>query len=100
MNMLKEVLKYQVYPAMGCTEPVSVALCAAYAAKELGEPIARADFKLDAGTYKNGMGVRIPNTDGEKGNLLAGAMGIVLAQPELNMQILGGADKQTVAKAK
>ncbi len=100
MNILKEVLKYQVYPAMGCTEPVSVALCAAYAAKELGEPIARADFKLDAGTYKNGMGVRIPNTDGEKGNLLAGAMGIVLAQPELNMQILGGADKQTVAKAK
>ena len=43
MNLLKEVLKYQVYPAMGCTEPVSVALCAAHAAKELGEEAARAD---------------------------------------------------------
>ena len=100
MNILKEVLKYQVYPAMGCTEPVSVALCAAYASKELAEPTVRADFKLDAGTYKNGMGVRIPNTDGEKGNLLAAAMGILLAKPELNMEILGGADKKTVSAAK
>lgn len=100
MNLLKEVLKYQVYPAMGCTEPVSVALCAAHAAKELGEEAARADFKLDAGTYKNGMGVRIPNTDGEKGNLLAGAMGMLLAKPELNMEILGAADKDVLAKAK
>lgn len=100
MNLLKEVLKYQVYPAMGCTEPVSVALCAAYAAKELGEDIADAVFKLDAGTYKNGMGVRIPNTDGEKGNLLAAAMGILIAKPELNMEILGAADKTVLQKAK
>ena len=100
MNILKEVLKYQVYPAMGCTEPVSVALCAAYAAKELGTDIEKAEFQLDAGTYKNGMGVRIPNTDGEKGNLLAGAMGILLAKPELNMEILSAADKTVLAQAK
>lgn len=100
MNLLKEVLKYQVYPAMGCTEPVSVALCAAYASKELGEKTAQAHIRLDAGTYKNGMGVRIPNTDGEKGNLLAAAMGILLAKPELNMEILGGADKKIVSAAK
>lgn len=100
MNLLKEVLKYQVYPAMGCTEPVSVALCAAYAAKELGEPVQKAAFKLDAGTYKNGMGVRIPNTDGEKGNLLAGAMGILIAKPELNMEILSAADKTVLENAK
>lgn len=60
MNLLKEVLKYQVYPAMGCTEPVSVALCAAHAAKELGEEAARADFKLDAGTYKTGWAYASP----------------------------------------
>ncbi len=100
MNLLKEVLKYQVYPAMGCTEPVSVALCAAYAAKELGEPAVKLSFELDAGTYKNGMGVRIPNTDGEKGNVLAGAMGALLACPEKNMEILAAADKTILAKAK
>ena len=50
MNLLKEVLANQVYPAMGCTEPVSVALCAAYAAKALGKIPHKAVFKLDAGT--------------------------------------------------
>lgn len=100
MNLLKEVLKHQVYPAMGCTEPVSVALCAAYAAKELGAPVQEAVFYLDAGTFKNGMGVRIPNTDGEKGNLLAGALGLLIARPELSMEILSAADKETLGRAK
>lgn len=100
MNLLKEVLANQVYPAMGCTEPVSVALCAAYAAKALGKIPQKAVFKLDAGTYKNGMGVRIPNTEGEKGNLLAGAMGLLIAKPELNMEILSGADKEVLSQAK
>lgn len=100
MNLLKEVLKYQVYPAMGCTEPVSVALCAAYAAKALQEETLQAHFLLDAGTYKNGMGVRIPNTDGEKGNLLAGALGILIAQPERNMEILAETNKQILEQAK
>ncbi len=100
INILKEVLKHQVYPAMGCTEPVSVALCAAYAAAELAEEVASAHFRLDAGTYKNGCGVRIPNTDGEKGNLLAAAMGLLIARPELQMEILSGADKDLLARAK
>lgn len=100
MNILKEVLKHQVYPAMGCTEPVSVALCAAYAAAELTGKVSQAHFRLDAGTYKNGCGVRIPNTDGEKGNLLAAAMGLLIARPDLQMEILSGADKELLQKAK
>ncbi len=100
MNLLKEVLKHQVYPAMGCTEPVSVALCGAYAAQLLGQEVHQAVFRLDPGTYKNGCGVRIPNTDGEKGNLLAAAMGLLIAKPELQMEILSGADKALLARAK
>ncbi len=100
MNLLKEVLKHQVYPAMGCTEPVSVALCGAYAAQLLGKEVQTAVFRLDPGTYKNGCGVRIPNTDGEKGNLLAAAMGLLIAKPELQMEILSGADKALLARAK
>lgn len=100
MNLLKEVLKHQVYPAMGCTEPVSVALCAAHAAKLLGEEVSHALFELDAGTYKNGCGVRIPNTEGEKGNLLAAAMGLLIQKPELGMEILCAADTSCLAAAK
>ena len=100
MNILKEVLKHQVYPAMGCTEPVSVALCAAYAAETLGAEVKEAHFWLDSGTYKNGCGVRIPNTDGEKGNLLAAAMGLLIAKPHLQMEILSGANSDILNRAK
>ena len=100
MNVLKEVLKNQVYPAMGCTEPVSVALCGAYAAELLGQPVRKALFRLDPGTYKNGCGVRIPHTEGEKGNLLAAALGLLIAKPQLQMEILSGADAALLARAK
>lgn len=100
MNLLKEVLKKQVYPALGCTEPVSVALCAATAAKILGQSPEKIEFFLDAATYKNGMAVNIPNTDGEKGNLLAGTIGAFVARPELGMQVLSAATASMVRKAK
>ncbi|ACC98366.1 Uncharacterized conserved protein DUF1063 [Elusimicrobium minutum Pei191] len=100
MNLLKEVLKNQVYPAMGCTEPVSVALCAAYAAKELGKPVQKAVFYLDAGTFKNGLAVRIPNTSGERGNLLAGTAGLLIAKPQLKMEILKAATPSILKRAK
>jgi len=98
--LLKEVLEHQVYPAMGCTEPVSVALCAATAARCLGRTPDETLIILDPGTYKNGMGVNLPNTRGEKGNLLAGAIGVLIAEPELKMEILRPATPALVAKAK
>jgi L-cysteine desulfidase len=100
MNMLKEVLRRQVYPAMGCTEPACVALCAAHAAKALGEPAREALFVLDPGTYKNGMGVSLPNACGGKGNLLAGALGLLIAKPGLRMEILKKATPALVKKAR
>jgi L-cysteine desulfidase len=99
-TLLKEVLKNQVYPAMGCTEPVSVALCAATAAAQAKGKILKAVFYADPGTFKNGMGVRIPNTDGEKGNLLAAAMGLLTAKPQLGMEILKDSTPAILKKAK
>jgi L-cysteine desulfidase len=99
-SLLKEVLKHQVYPAMGCTEPVSVALCAATAAAQVKGEIKKAVFYTDPGTFKNGLGVRIPNTNGEKGNLLAAAMGLLIAKPSLGMEILKGADAKILDAAK
>ncbi len=85
MNLLKEVLKYEVFPAMGCTEPAAIALCAASASKLLDEKIIKAEIKTDAGTYKNGLAVTLPNANGEKGNLLAGALGILIKEPAFKM---------------
>ena len=88
-TLLKEVLKHQVYPALGCTEPVSVALAAATAASVLKkENIKKATLYLDGATFKNGLGVKVPNTGGLRGNLVAAALGLVLKNPKQKMELL------------
>ena len=88
-NLLKEILKHQVYPAMGCTEPVSVALAAAAAATILKkEKVKKAVLFLDGATFKNGLGVKVPNTGGLRGNLIAAALGLILKNPKQKMELL------------
>jgi L-cysteine desulfidase len=89
-TLLKEVLKHEVYPAMGCTEPVAVAFAAATAGKQLKGRTSALLVKTDPGTYKNGMAVAIPNTRGKKGNLLAAAVGAVVRRPELGAELFKG----------
>ena len=89
-TLLKEVLKHEVYPAMGCTEPVAVAFAAASAAKLLKGRITGVSIRTDPGTYKNGLAVAIPNAGGRKGNLLAAAIGAVVRRPELGAELFKG----------
>ena len=89
-NLLKEVLKHEVYPAMGCTEPVAVAFAAATAGSLLKGKTDSVLVRTDPGTYKNGLAVAIPNTKGEKGNLLAAAVGAVVRKPELGAELFKG----------
>ena len=89
-TLLQEVLKHEVYPAMGCTEPVAVAFAAASAAKLLKGRITGISIRTDPGTYKNGLAVAIPNAGGRKGNLLAAAIGAVVRRPELGAELFKG----------
>ena len=52
---LIDLLKKDVVPALGCTEPVCVALCAAYASKQLNNPITKIELDVNKGIYKNGV---------------------------------------------
>jgi L-cysteine desulfidase len=88
LNLLKEVLANEVYPAFGCTEPISCAYAAATAAKELGEPAESLTLSVDPGTFKNGAAVVVPQSGGSKGNLIAAALGAVLARPEEKLLLL------------
>ena len=99
LNLLKEVLANEVYPAFGCTEPISCAYAAATAAKALGEPVESLTLKVDSGTFKNGAAVVVPNSGGSKGNLIAAALGAVLARPEEKLLVLQDVTEEDIRRA-
>ena len=70
-----ELIKKEVIPAIGCTEPIAVALCVAKAAETLGVKPEKIDVLLSANILKNAMGVGIPGT-GMVGLPIAVALGV------------------------
>jgi L-cysteine desulfidase len=100
VNLLKGVLANEVYPAFGCTEPVSCAYAAAIAAAELGEPVEQLTLRVDVGTFKNGAAVVVPRSEGAKGNLIAAALGAVLAKPEAKLLLLQGVTGEVLIRAR
>jgi L-cysteine desulfidase len=83
-----------------CTEPIAVAYAAALAAAQLKGEVQEVRIVVDPGVFKNGFAVTVPNTGGEKGNLIAGALGALIARPELKMEILKGSNDALLAQAK
>jgi L-cysteine desulfidase len=100
MNLLKEVLAHEVYPALGCTEPIACAYAAATAAAELGGPVESLRLRVDPGTYKNGAAVTVPNSGGAKGNLIAAALGATLARPGRKLELLQDVTDEVLQRAK
>jgi len=100
MNILSEVLKHDVFPALGCTEPIAVAYAASAAGKQLDGEISEIHVTVDPGVYKNGFAVAIPNTGGERGNLIAGVIGALIRRPDLKMEIMNGVTEDILSHAK
>ena len=72
------LLKQELIPAMGCTEPIAVAYAAAVAAKELPALPESVDICVSANIIKNVKSVIVPNTGGLHGLEAAAAAGIVI----------------------
>jgi L-cysteine desulfidase len=81
-----EYLSKEWVPALGCTEPASIALAAATAANHLDGPIDRIELTVDARIYKNCYAVGIPNSGHKTGILWAVSIGTHLPNAELGLE--------------
>lgn len=99
MDLFKEILANEVFPAIGCTEPISCAYTAAAAVEQLGAPLESLEIKVDPGTFKNGAGVTVPNSGGRKGNLIAAALGAVIAKSSLRLEVLKEVPAEALERA-
>lgn len=86
-NDFISLVKKEVVPALGCTEPISLALAAATAAHALGAPVERIDARVSANLMKNGMGVTVPGT-ATTGLLIAAAAGALGGDPQGALEVL------------
>ena len=72
-----QILKEELLPAMGCTEPIAIAYCAAKARDVLGEIPDSIEVEASGNIIKNVKSVVVPNTEGRKGLEAAAAIGVL-----------------------
>ena len=84
----RAILEKHLVPAMGCTEPIALAYCAAKARAILGKLPVRVEIELSGNIIKNVKSVIVPNTNGEKGIETAVAMGIFAGDEKLELEVL------------
>ena len=97
-EQMLELLRKDVVPALGCTEPVCVALCAANAGKLLEGNIEAIEVFTNAGIYKNGMSAGIPNCS-KVGLEWAAALGAFLKNSEKSLELLADVNEEILAQA-
>ena len=93
------LIRRQVVPAIGCTEPMAVALCVAKATELLGQRPEQILLRLSANILKNAMGVGIPGT-GMIGLPIAIALGALIGRSELELEVLRDCNREAVEEGK
>ena len=89
------LMKSEILPAVGCTEPMAVALCVARAKEELGCLPEKIEIFLSANILKNAMGVGIPGT-GMVGLPIAVALGLAVGRSEYQLEVLKDANAEAI----
>ena len=100
MEELTKLIRDDMKPALGVTEPGAIAFAAARAKAETEGEVLRVDVALNSGMYKNAYTCGIPGSDAY-GNLQAAALGVVAADPAKGLESLDGitdADNEAAAK--
>ena len=94
-----DLIRKEVIPAIGCTEPIAVALCVAKAAETLNMKPEKIEVLLSANILKNAMGVGIPGTD-MVGLPIAVALGALIGKSEYQLEVLRDCRPEAVEEGK
>ena len=98
-NQIIDLINREVVPAIGCTEPIAVALCTARAAETLGGEPEKITVRLSANILKNAMGVGIPGT-GMIGLPIAVALGALIGRSECGLEVLRDVTPEAVERGR
>ncbi len=93
------LIKRQVVPAVGCTEPMAVALCTARATEDLGKRPEKIQVLLSGNMLKNAMGVGIPGT-GMIGLPIAVALGAIVGKSQYQLEVIKDLTPDTLEEGK
>ena len=91
-------LEEELVPAMGCTEPIALAYCAAKAREVLGAMPEKVVIGASGSIIKNVKSVIVPNTDHMKGIPAAAAAGIVAGDPGKELEVIAQVTKEQIAQ--
>ena len=95
-----QILRNELVPAMGCTEPIAIAYAAAKARSVLGEIPEHISVRCSGNIIKNVKGVIVPNSGGLKGMKAAAVLGVVGGDPGRKLEVLNSVKKQDIEKTK
>jgi L-cysteine desulfidase len=101
-NKFIALLKQEVKPALGCTEPIAVALAVARSCellRSISQEPDHIDVKVSGNILKNGMGVGIPGTNGMVGLHIAAALGCTCGNSAYCLEVLKEVDEESLARA-
>lgn len=98
-DQLIAIVKRDVAPALGCTEPISLALACAIAMSYLDSPLLQIQAKVSPNLMKNGMGVTVPGT-GMVGLPIAAAVGAIAGDAKAGLEVLKQIQPEDVVQAK
>ena len=95
-----KILRSELIPAMGCTEPIAIAYAAAKARQVLGVMPERMVARCSGNIIKNVKGVNVPNAGGQKGVQVAAILGALAGDPDLELQVISQVPDEAVEEVR
>ncbi|MBK5253583.1 MAG: serine dehydratase subunit alpha family protein [Peptostreptococcaceae bacterium] len=95
-----ELLKKELIPALGCTEPIALAYAAAKATEVLGKEPEHIVITVSGNVIKNVKGVVVPNSGGQKGIAAAATLGAIAGDAKAELRVLEGITNEDIKRSK